>query len=44
MPPPLHQSPLFHREPKVIVFMPGDHASSFLDSITPLGGDGAAVV
>nr|AGT15946.1 hypothetical protein SHCRBa_137_O14_F_70 [Saccharum hybrid cultivar R570] len=32
------------REPKVVVFMPGDHAPSFLASAKPLGGDGAAAV
>jgi hypothetical protein len=34
-----------HREPKVVVFMPGDHdAPSFVASAKPLGGDGAAAV
>ncbi|CAD6343475.1 unnamed protein product [Miscanthus lutarioriparius] len=32
------------REPKVVVFMPGDHAPSFLASAKPLHGDGAAAV
>ena len=33
------------REPKVVVFMPGDHAPSFLASAKPLGGDdGTAAV
>ncbi|XP_066373700.1 protein GLUTAMINE DUMPER 6-like [Miscanthus floridulus] len=32
------------REPKVVVFMPGDHAPSFLASVKPLGGDGTAAV
>ena len=32
------------REPKVVVFMPGHHAPSFLASAKPLRGDGAAAV
>ncbi|XP_066379080.1 protein GLUTAMINE DUMPER 6-like [Miscanthus floridulus] len=33
------------RVPKVVVFMPGDdRAPSFLASVKPLGGDGAAAV
>ncbi|CAD6336193.1 unnamed protein product [Miscanthus lutarioriparius] len=32
------------QEPKVVVFMPGDHAPSFLASAKPLRGDGAAAV
>jgi hypothetical protein len=32
------------QEPTVVVFMPGDHAPSFLASAKPLGGDGAAAV
>jgi hypothetical protein len=32
------------REPTVVVFMPGDHAPSFLASAKPLGGDGEAAV